>query len=48
MIYQGWSRKAALEEMEDGGFGFHDIWINIPRFIDGLDIDQLNQEVGVR
>lgn len=47
MIYQGWSRQAALEEMEDGGFGFHDIWINIPSFIDGLDIDQLNQEVGV-
>ena len=47
MIYQGWSRQAALEEMEDGGFGFHDIWINIPHFIDGLDIDQLNREVGV-
>jgi protein tyrosine/serine phosphatase len=47
MIYKGWSKQAALEEMEHGGFGFHDIWINIPRFIDELDIDQLNRDVGV-
>ena len=47
IIYQGWSKHAALEEMEDGGFGFHDIWINIPRYIDEIDIGQLKRDVGV-
>ena len=25
IIYQGWSKQAALEEMEEGDFGFHDL-----------------------
>ena len=45
MIYQGWSKEDALEEMEHGGFGFHDIWINIPHFIDEIDMGQLKRDI---
>ncbi len=45
MLYQGWSKEDALEEMEHGGFGFHDIWINIPHFIDEIDLNQLKRDV---
>jgi Tyrosine phosphatase family len=47
MIYQGWSKDDALEEMEHGGFGFHDIWINIPRFIHELDMGELKRDVAL-
>lgn len=47
MIYQGWSKEDALEEMEHGGFGFHDIWINIPQFIDRIDVGELKRDVAV-
>ena len=47
MIYQGWSKEDAVEEMEHGGFGFHDIWINIPQFIDRIDVGELKRDVAV-
>ncbi len=30
IIYQGWDKEEAIEEMQGGHFGFHDVWINIP------------------
>lgn len=29
IIFEGWSREAALEELREGGFGYHKMWINI-------------------
>ena len=47
LLYHGWSKQEALAEMEHGGFGFHDVWINIPHFIDQIDLDQLKRDVAV-
>ncbi|MCR5414024.1 MAG: tyrosine-protein phosphatase [Kiritimatiellae bacterium] len=30
---QGWTADEAIVEMENGGYGFHAIWLNLPRFI---------------
>ncbi len=30
---QGWTADEAIDEMKNGGFGFHSIWSNLPRFI---------------
>jgi protein tyrosine/serine phosphatase len=46
VLYEGWSKDAALDEMQNGDFGFHDVWINIPQFIRDIDIAQLKQDVG--
>ena len=45
ILYQGWSKDAAIIEMENGSFGFHDVWINIPLYIRTIDIDQLKRDV---
>ena len=37
---QSWSKEKAIEEMTQGGFGFHEIWKNLPNYIRKLDIDQ--------
>ena len=37
ILYQGWSREAALAEMTQGGFGFHLIWLNLTRYVAAVD-----------
>jgi len=47
ILYQGWSKVAALDEMQNGMFGYHAIWGNIPRFIRQVDIDELRRDVAM-
>ncbi|MBN2162614.1 MAG: tyrosine-protein phosphatase [Pontiellaceae bacterium] len=44
---QGWTKEEAIREMTEGGYGFHKIWSNLPKWIDELDIDALRKEVGI-
>lgn len=45
IVFQNWSREAAIAEMRDGGFGYHTIWQDIPAFIKTVDIDKLRADV---
>jgi protein tyrosine phosphatase (PTP) superfamily phosphohydrolase (DUF442 family) len=45
MVIQGWSKDQAIEEMMRGGFGFHDIWTNLPVYLKNLDVDALRQTI---
>ena len=47
ILYQGWSKVAALDEMQKGMFGYHAVWGNIPRFIRRVDVAELRRDVGV-
>jgi len=44
---QGWSKKEAIQEMTRGGFGFHEIWMNLPAWVDSLDIERIRKEAGI-
>ena len=35
---QGWTKEEAIQEMEEGGYGFHEVWKNLPSWIETLDI----------
>jgi Tyrosine phosphatase family len=41
----GWSKAKAVDEMVNGGYGFHPLWQNLVRYIDALDIDAIKAEV---
>lgn len=45
ILSQGWTREAALEELTQGGYGFHPIWANIPRFIRNVDLVALRARI---
>lgn len=45
MLYQGWSRDDALNELQNGGFGFHHVWVNIPRYIREVDLANLRARI---
>lgn len=41
---QGWTKEEAIREMTDGGFGFHEVWKNLPPWIQSLDVETLRQD----
>jgi hypothetical protein len=47
-VVQGWTKEDALREMRDGGFGFHEVWQNLPGWIDQLDLEAVRKEAGLR
>ena len=38
---KGWNKNEAIEEMTEGGFGFHSIWKNLVDYIRSLDVDKI-------
>ena len=42
---QGWGKEAARAEMLRGGFGYHTLWRNIPRYLDRLDPESMRRAV---
>jgi protein tyrosine phosphatase (PTP) superfamily phosphohydrolase (DUF442 family) len=45
---QGWTRDEALKEMTEGGFGFHEVWDNLPEYIGKLDLDDIKKRAGIK
>lgn len=43
----GWTKEEALKEMTEGGFGFHPVWKNLPRFVENLDTDSIIKKAGI-
>jgi len=45
IVMQGWSRDEAVEELIDGGYGYHAIYGNIPTLLESLDVEALRAAV---
>jgi hypothetical protein len=45
IVVEGWSKDQAIREMLDGGYGFHPLWQNLVRYIEGLNISMIKAEV---
>jgi protein tyrosine/serine phosphatase len=45
MLYQGWSKDDALQELTQGGYGYHAMWKNIPRYIKKVDLEKIRSAV---
>lgn len=45
MVEQGWSRDDAIQEMREGGYGFHSVWINIVRYLRNVDVEKVRKRV---
>ncbi|KWN01957.1 protein-tyrosine-phosphatase [Burkholderia ubonensis] len=48
MVYQGWTREQALDELQHGGYGFHPIWQNITYYLKHIDVERLRRQVDER
>lgn len=47
VIVDGWTKQQALDEMTNGGFGFHSIWFNLPIYIKNFDVEKIRTKVGL-
>ncbi len=45
---QGWSGEDAIQEMTEGGFGFHKILIDLPIWIKTVNIERIKREAGIK
>ncbi len=43
IVFQGWDKESAIDELENGGFNFHKIYANIPSFIRNVDVVALKE-----
>ncbi|MDR0775178.1 MAG: dual specificity protein phosphatase family protein [Azonexus sp.] len=41
ILEQGWTREQALRELKQGNYGFRAMWVNIPRYIERANIENL-------
>lgn len=46
VVVQGWTAEEAIAEMTGGGFGFHPVFRNLPRFVAELDAKGLRASLG--
>lgn len=46
ILYQNWDRERALDELVNGGYGYHSMWKNIPAYLRAFDIEKLRNMVG--
>ncbi len=47
IVFQGWSREEAIDELMHGGYGYHALYRNIPEFIRRADIEGIRKQVFV-
>jgi protein tyrosine/serine phosphatase len=45
IVVCGWSKDEAIDEMINGGFGFHKIWTNLVEFVRNLDTKSLSRRL---
>jgi tyrosine-protein phosphatase SIW14 len=45
VVVEGWTKQAAIEEMTKGGYEFHAVWVNLPKFIKNLDVEKIKKEI---
>lgn len=45
IVYQGWSKDDAMMELTEGGYGYHPMWKNIPRYLREVDIEKIRRDV---
>jgi tyrosine-protein phosphatase SIW14 len=45
---QDWSKDEAIEEMTKGGFGYHSIWRNLPKYVRKLDVQDIKNRTRLK
>ena len=45
IVEQGWSKESALDELVNGGYGYHSIYANIKKYINTADIEDIRRRI---
>ncbi|WP_082654739.1 dual specificity protein phosphatase family protein [Janthinobacterium sp. Ant5-2-1] len=45
MLYQGWPREKAIDELKNGGYGYHAVWKNIESYLKRVNVDEIRARI---
>jgi len=45
VVEQGWTKEDAIEEMVNGGYGFHRFWFRIVGYVKHADVERIREQV---
>jgi protein tyrosine/serine phosphatase len=45
ILEQRWTPDEALQELTDGGFGYHSMWTNIIKYVKSVDVEKLRAAI---
>ncbi|MGX9715842.1 dual specificity protein phosphatase family protein [Janthinobacterium lividum] len=45
MLYQGWPREKAIDELKNGGYGYHAVWKNIESYLSRVNVDEIRARI---
>ncbi len=45
IVFQNWTKDAAIDELINGGYGYHKMYDNLPRWIENMNAMQFRQKV---
>ncbi|WP_426077020.1 dual specificity protein phosphatase family protein [Janthinobacterium sp. PSPC3-1] len=45
MLYQGWPRDKAIDELKNGGYGYHAVWKNIEKYLKRVDVEAIRAQI---
>jgi tyrosine-protein phosphatase SIW14 len=45
IVEQGWTKDEAIQEMVNGGYGFHETWRNIIEYVKNVDLDEIRKKL---
>jgi protein tyrosine/serine phosphatase len=45
IVFQGWSKEAAIDELTYGGYGYHAMYSNIPEYMQKVDVEEIKKRV---
>jgi len=45
IVFQNWTKESAIDEMKNGGYGFHTIYTNIPKLLNRIDIEKFRNKL---
>ena len=47
IVVQGWTKEDAIREMREGGYNFHEVWENLPKWINKSSVETMRKELGL-
>ena len=45
VVEQGWTKEDAIQEMVNGGYGFHRLWFRIVGYVKHADVERIRKQV---
>jgi protein tyrosine/serine phosphatase len=47
IVVQGWTKEAAIDELKNGGYGYHSLYGNIVKYLEGVNVEEIKEQLKI-